>query len=54
MANMLATFVQFERRLISQRTSEALAVKRASGVPTAHGGAKWYAGTMRQVLLRAS
>jgi DNA invertase Pin-like site-specific DNA recombinase len=32
MANMLATFAQFERRLISQRTKEALAVKRASGV----------------------
>ena len=29
---MLATFAQFERRLISQRTREALAVKRASGV----------------------
>lgn len=32
MANMLATFAQFERRLISQRTREALAAKRASGV----------------------
>ena len=32
MANMLATFAQFERRLISQRTKEALAVKRANGV----------------------
>jgi resolvase-like protein/recombinase len=32
MANMLATFAQFERRLISQRTREALAVKRAAGV----------------------
>ena len=32
MANMLATFAQFERRLISQRTKEALAVKCASGV----------------------
>jgi DNA invertase Pin-like site-specific DNA recombinase len=32
MANMLATFAQFERRLIAQRTKEALAVKRASGV----------------------
>ncbi len=32
MANLLATFAQFERRLISQRTREALAVKRAQGV----------------------
>src|SRR3954447_16358234 len=32
MANMLATFAQFERRLIDQRTREALAVKRANGV----------------------
>jgi len=92
MANMLATFAQFERRLISQRTKEALAVKRAagvplgrppalpasvvrriqrqrakgdslrriaedlnvSGVPTAQGGAQWYAATVRHVLLRAS
>lgn len=32
MANVLAKFAQFERRLISQRTREALAVKRANGV----------------------
>lgn len=32
MANVLATFAQFERRLIGQRTREALAVKRAEGV----------------------
>ena len=32
MANVLATFAQFERRLISQRTKEALAAKRAAGV----------------------
>src|SRR5262245_42256547 len=32
MVNVLATFAQFERRLISQRTREALAIKRASGV----------------------
>jgi DNA invertase Pin-like site-specific DNA recombinase len=28
----LATFAQFERRLISQRTKDALAIKRAEGV----------------------
>lgn len=32
MANVLATFSQFERRLIGQRTREALAAKRAAGV----------------------
>ena len=32
MANVLATFAQFERRLISQRTREALAEKRKQGV----------------------
>lgn len=32
MANVLATFAQFERRLIGQRTKDALAVKRAEGV----------------------
>ena len=32
MANVLATFSQFERRLIGQRTREALAAKRAQGV----------------------
>lgn len=32
MAHMLATFAQFERRLISERTKQALAAKRASGV----------------------
>ena len=92
MANMLATFSQFERRLISQRTKEALAVKKASGVrlgrpptlpkavvrriqrqrargdtlrkiaddlnaagvPTAQGGAQWYAATVRHVLHRTA
>jgi DNA invertase Pin-like site-specific DNA recombinase len=92
MANMPATFAQFEHRLISQRAKEALAVKRAAGVrlgrpptlphavvrciqrqrargqslraiadslngdqvPTAQGGAQWYAATVRQVLLRTS
>lgn len=32
MANVLATFAQFERRLIGQRTKDALAAKRAAGV----------------------
>jgi DNA invertase Pin-like site-specific DNA recombinase len=32
MANVLATFAQFERRLIGQRTREALAQKKAQGV----------------------
>jgi DNA invertase Pin-like site-specific DNA recombinase len=32
MATVLATFAQFERRLIGQRTKDALAVKRAQGV----------------------
>lgn len=32
MANVLAVFAQFERRLIGQRTREALAMKRAAGV----------------------
>ena len=31
-ASVLATFAQFERRLIGQRTRDALAVKRAQGV----------------------
>lgn len=31
-ANVMATFAQFERRLIGQRTKEALAVKKAEGV----------------------
>lgn len=32
MARVLTTFGQFERRLIGQRTREALAAKKASGV----------------------
>jgi DNA invertase Pin-like site-specific DNA recombinase len=92
MAHVLATFGQFERRLIGQRTKEALAVKKASGVrlgrtptvppsvvrriqqprarglslraiadelnesgvATAQGGARWYAATVRHVLLRTT
>lgn len=91
MANVLATFAQFERRLIGQRTKDALAAKRAAGVrlgrprqvpddvvdrigaeraaggslrgiarglnadgvPTAHGGARWHASTVRAVLASA-
>jgi DNA invertase Pin-like site-specific DNA recombinase len=91
LANVLAVFAQFERRLIGQRTREALAVKRSQGVrlgrpatmparvvariqrerstgsslsaiarslnekgvPTAQGGACWYASTVRAVLERA-
>ena len=33
MANVLATFAQFERRLISQRTKDALAIEEGSGGP---------------------
>ena len=88
MAHMLATFAQFERRLIGQRTKEALAARRAEGVqlgrprnldtkivrrivrerrkgasltkiaddltrdgvPTAQGGKRWYASTIKAVL----
>lgn len=89
MANVMATFAQFERRLIGQRTREALAIKRAEGVrlgrpaqlsvetrdrirrardgegltlaaiaamlndegvPTAHGGERWWPSTVRAVL----
>jgi len=92
MAHVLATFGQFERRLIGQRTNEALPAKKAAGirlgrpptvpqsvvrriqrqrvrgdsfrtiaddltaarVQTAQGGARWYAATVRHVLLRTS
>lgn len=88
MANVLATFAHFERRLIGQRTKDALAVKKAQGVrlgrpqtlpenvrrrirrmhkagyslsaianqlseeavPTAHGGRRWHASTIKAVL----
>ncbi len=88
-ANVMATFAQFERRLIGQRTKDALAVKKREGVklgrplsvpkaivnrivrerkkglslrviaqglnddgvPTGHGGVKWYASTVRAVLM---
>ena len=92
LVNVLATFSQFERRLIGQRTKEALAAKKAQGVrlgrppvlpqrvvrriererargnslqkiadalnaaavPTAHGGARWHASTVRSVLARTA
>jgi DNA invertase Pin-like site-specific DNA recombinase len=88
MANMLAVFAQWERRVIGQRTREGLAVKRAQGVrlgrpctldpevrtriknmnatgksraaiartlnaegiPTAHGGKRWYGSSVLSVL----
>ncbi len=88
MANVLAKFAQLERRLIGQRTKEALAIKRAEGiklgrpkaipvniqrrisrdrqggatfaaiatglnedgVPTAHGGVRWWPATVRAAL----
>jgi len=91
MASMMATFAQLERRLIGQRTKDALAARRAEGVrlgrpptlprkvverivrdrdsgmgwtaigrrldaegiPTAHGGARWYAATVRSTYLAA-
>jgi DNA invertase Pin-like site-specific DNA recombinase len=92
LASVLASFAQYERRLISQRTKDALAVKRAegvkigrpralsddivarvvalraqglsyervarqlndAGVPTAHGGARWYGATIKGVMSYAS
>jgi DNA invertase Pin-like site-specific DNA recombinase len=87
MSNVMASAAQWERRIIGQRTRDALAVKRqqgvrlgrptvlapevaericaahaggaslasiardlnARGVPTAHGGVRWYASTVRAV-----
>ncbi|HXW80403.1 MAG TPA: recombinase family protein [Acidimicrobiales bacterium] len=91
MANVMASAAQWERRIIGQRTKDALAVKQAEGVrlgrpvtlpaevigriisarqtgagwsaiaaglnsdgvPTAHGGARWYPSTVRAVVLSA-
>jgi DNA invertase Pin-like site-specific DNA recombinase len=88
MASVMAIFAQLERRLIGQRTRDALAAKKAQGVrlgrpqtlpaaiverirsehaagagwsaiaralnddgvPTAHGGARWYPATIRYVI----
>jgi DNA invertase Pin-like site-specific DNA recombinase len=87
--NVIASVAQWERRIIGQRTREALAVKRREGVqvgrprslpestvrrlraarrrglsyaeiaarlnrddvPTAHGGSRWHASTVRSALL---
>lgn len=92
MANVLATFAQYERRLIGERTRDALAAARERGtrlgrpvtvpgeversirnlratgktlreiaehlnvenVPTAQGGARWHASTVRGILQRAA
>jgi len=89
MANVLASAAQWERRIIGQRTRDALAIKKAQGVrlgrpatldetiverivnehaagagwttiartlnadevPTAHGGARWHASTVRAIVL---
>lgn len=91
LVNVMASFAQFERQIIGQRTRDALAVKRSQGVrlgrprllpdavverivaaraagrslrsiadeltaervPTAQGGARWYASTVRAVLTSA-
>ena len=88
MTHVLAAFAEYERRLIGQRTKDALAAKRASGtrlgrpvalpqsvrmriqreveqgrslreiaadleverIPTARGGDRWYASTIRSVV----
>ncbi len=90
LANVMASAAQWERRIIGQRTREALAVRKAQGVrlgrpvslgadvsdqirslreqgltlsaiaeglnaggvPTAQGGARWHASTVRAVLQR--
>jgi DNA invertase Pin-like site-specific DNA recombinase len=87
MATVVSAFAQYERKLIGQRTKDALAARRAAGaqlgrprtldpavrsrviversagrslraiaadltqeaVPTAHGGARWHASTIRQI-----
>jgi DNA invertase Pin-like site-specific DNA recombinase len=92
LANVLASFAQYERRIIGQRTKDALAEKRrqgvrlgrprvvdeevvarilaahgagqapasiadnlnSEGVPTAHGGRRWYDSTVRCVLRYAN
>jgi DNA invertase Pin-like site-specific DNA recombinase len=91
LSNVMASAAQWERRVIGQRTRDALAVKRAQGVrlgrpqmisadlvariraahkagtgwsalarqlndegvPTAHGGTRWYPSTVRAVVMSA-
>jgi DNA invertase Pin-like site-specific DNA recombinase len=91
MATVVAAFAQYERRLIGQRTKDALVAKKAAGVvlgrprtldpavrerivtqraagrslrgiakaltvegvPTAQGGTRWYASTVRHVALES-
>jgi DNA invertase Pin-like site-specific DNA recombinase len=92
LSNVMASAAQWERRIIGQRTRDALAVKRAQGVrlgrpqmigadlvarirtaheggtgwsalarqlndegvPTAHGGSRWYPSTVRAVVVSAA
>ena len=92
LASTLAVFAQFERRLIGERTKNALAVKKSQGVmlgrprtlpervrnrihqmhhsgeslsaiarqlteegvPTAHGGRRWYPSTVKSMLRAAN
>jgi DNA invertase Pin-like site-specific DNA recombinase len=92
LVSVMASFAQFERRIIGQRTRDALAVKKSQGarlgrprslpksvvnrvvrerrrgqslraiadglnadaVPTAQGGVRWYASTVKAVLSSAA
>jgi DNA invertase Pin-like site-specific DNA recombinase len=51
LANVLASFAQFERRLIGQRTKEALAVRKAAGIKL--GRPALVPRNVRQRILRA-
>lgn len=54
MANVMSAFAQFERRLIGQRTKDALAVKRAQGVRLGRPPVLTDATRQRIAALRAS